>query len=293
MPDPHNPPPGVLGEGGRVMRARVGALPGAATRQSGSGGTERSTSPGAPDGTHPRMRRVPSRAVFPPTLPPEDHMTSLRTLCIVLVSLAALPAAGLQAQGIIIPDRCDECRRPGQGAGLPVESITFETTIEGQVATTHVTQVFRNETRQVLEGTYFFPLPDDASISEFAIWDGDRRLAGRGAPPRRGAPHLRRHRAPRARPRPAGVRRAQPVPGPHLSHPRARHQEAGAHLHAGAAGGERHRGLPLPAGHRPQRRARGAVRGARGRCAPAAACAPSTPPRTTWTCAAGAAAAPP
>lgn len=109
-------------------------------------------------------------------------MTSLRTLCIALVSLAALPAAGLQAQGIIIPDRCDECRRPGQGAGLPVESITFETTIEGQVATTHVTQVFRNETRQVLEGTYFFPLPDDASISEFAIWDGDRRLAGEVRP---------------------------------------------------------------------------------------------------------------
>ncbi|HEX6909403.1 MAG TPA: VIT and VWA domain-containing protein [Longimicrobium sp.] len=109
-------------------------------------------------------------------------MPSLRSLCIAIATAAALPAAGLQAQGIIIPDRCDECRVPGRGAGLPVESITFETTIEGQVATTHVTQVFRNETRQVLEGTYFFPLPDDASISEFAIWDGDRRLEGEVRP---------------------------------------------------------------------------------------------------------------
>jgi Ca-activated chloride channel family protein len=106
----------------------------------------------------------------------------LRRLLPSLAALAALSAAGLQAQGIIVPHPCDECRRPGQRAGLPVESITFETTIEGQVATTHVTQVFRNETRQVLEGTYFFPLPDDASISEFAIWDGDRRLQGEVRP---------------------------------------------------------------------------------------------------------------
>lgn len=109
-------------------------------------------------------------------------MTPIRRLCIALAALAILPAGGLRAQGIIIPDRCGECRLPGRGAGLPVESITFETTVEGQVATTHVTQVFRNETRQVLEGTYFFPLPDDASISEFAIWDGDRRLAGEVRP---------------------------------------------------------------------------------------------------------------
>lgn len=106
----------------------------------------------------------------------------LRRLLLPFAALAALSAGGAQAQGIIIPDRCDECRRPGPGSGLPVESITFETTIEGQVATTHVTQVFRNETRQVLEGTYFFPLPDDASISEFAIWDGERRLAGEVRP---------------------------------------------------------------------------------------------------------------
>ena len=29
-----------------------------------------------------------------------------------------------------------------------------------------------------LEGTYFFPIPESASIAEFAIWDGDRRLVG-------------------------------------------------------------------------------------------------------------------
>ena len=29
-----------------------------------------------------------------------------------------------------------------------------------------------------MEGTYFFPIPEQASITEFAIWDGDRRLVG-------------------------------------------------------------------------------------------------------------------
>ncbi|HET9479839.1 MAG TPA: VIT domain-containing protein, partial [Pyrinomonadaceae bacterium] len=61
---------------------------------------------------------------------------------------------------------------------LPVKSIKIDTKISSQVATTHVEQVFRNDTNFVLEGTYFFPIPETASIAEFAIWDGDRRLVG-------------------------------------------------------------------------------------------------------------------
>ncbi|CAA9366977.1 MAG: hypothetical protein AVDCRST_MAG89-4184, partial [uncultured Gemmatimonadetes bacterium] len=86
-------------------------------------------------------------------------------------------------------------------------------------------------------------------------------VGGRGAAARRGPAHLRRHRPPRARSRAAGVRGPEPVPGAHLSHPRAGHQEAGAHLHAGAARRERQRGIPLPAGHRPERGAGGAADG--------------------------------
>ncbi|WP_420125337.1 VIT and vWA domain-containing protein [Longimicrobium sp.] len=109
-------------------------------------------------------------------------MKLLRTLTLALAGLACT-AGGLQAQGVIVPRPCADCRpTPGQPAGLPVESVTFETTIQGQVATTHVTQVFRNPHPQVMEGTYFFPLPEEASITEFAIWDGDRRLQGEVRP---------------------------------------------------------------------------------------------------------------
>jgi Ca-activated chloride channel homolog len=97
-----------------------------------------------------------------------------------LAALLLLLAPGLSAQGIIVPTECHQCTV--RTAGIPVESVVFETTIEGQVATTRVTQVFRNPSAQVMEGTYFFPLPEDASITEFAIWDGDRRLAGEVRP---------------------------------------------------------------------------------------------------------------
>jgi Ca-activated chloride channel family protein len=46
------------------------------------------------------------------------------------------------------------------------------------VATVHVEQVFHNDTWATLEGTFFFPIPESASVSEFAIWDGNRRLVG-------------------------------------------------------------------------------------------------------------------
>ncbi|HEY0321152.1 MAG TPA: VIT and VWA domain-containing protein [Pyrinomonadaceae bacterium] len=98
----------------------------------------------------------------------------------LLIVLAAAMSAS--AQGVIVPRPCDRCPRPPQPVtlprSLPIKSINIETTIKGQVATTHVTQVFRNDTNAVLEGTYFFPIPESASIVEFAIWDGDRKLVG-------------------------------------------------------------------------------------------------------------------
>ncbi|HEX5707188.1 MAG TPA: VIT and VWA domain-containing protein [Pyrinomonadaceae bacterium] len=96
-----------------------------------------------------------------------------------------LLAAGARAQGVIVPGPCHRCPpRPPMPRpvplpnALPVKSVKIETRIANQVATTHVEQVFRNDTDMTLEGTYFFPIPETASIAEFAIWDGDRRLVG-------------------------------------------------------------------------------------------------------------------
>ena len=105
-------------------------------------------------------------------------------LCILFgLMLLALASATASAQGVIIPRPCERCPRPiprpvPLPPALPVKSIKIDTKISGQVATTHVEQVFRNDTDATLEGTYFFPIPETASISEFAIWDGDKRLVG-------------------------------------------------------------------------------------------------------------------
>jgi len=86
------------------------------------------------------------------------------------------------AQGVIVPGPCERCPRPPRPIplprSLPVKSIKIDTKISSQVATTHVEQIFRNDTDLTMEGIYFFPIPEQASISEFAIWDGDRRLVG-------------------------------------------------------------------------------------------------------------------
>ena len=100
------------------------------------------------------------------------------TICLGFAAVAA-------AQGVIVPGPCRRCPSPpvewpprNLPRALPVKSIKIDTKISSQVATTHVEQVFRNNTPLTLEGTYFFPIPESASIAEFAIWDGDRRLVG-------------------------------------------------------------------------------------------------------------------
>jgi Ca-activated chloride channel family protein len=108
-------------------------------------------------------------------------VTFSRQLLLILFTLCAL-AAFARAQGVIVPRPCETCPRPPRPVqlppALPVKSIKIETKISAQVATTHVEQIFRNDTDATLEGTYFFPIPETASISEFAIWDGERRLVG-------------------------------------------------------------------------------------------------------------------
>ena len=114
-----------------------------------------------------------------------NHFISL--LCAVTVGL--LSAWSTAAQGVIVPIICDvrPCPRPVPPPRprpvpvpiiLPIKSINVEVKINGQVATTHVEQVFRNDSPYTLEGTYFFPIPETASIVEFAIWENGKKLVG-------------------------------------------------------------------------------------------------------------------
>lgn len=115
-------------------------------------------------------------------------MSSFKTifLAVFAVFCGLMAVSGVSAQGVIVPIVCDfrPCRpiprpRPIPLPNvLPVKSIKIDTKIEGQVATTHVEQVFRNDTPHTLEGTYFFPIPEAASIVEFSIWENGKKLVG-------------------------------------------------------------------------------------------------------------------
>jgi Ca-activated chloride channel family protein len=96
---------------------------------------------------------------------------------LVVIALLLVPSAPALADGIIIPMPPPD---------IPIIEVPFLTikyhrvtvTIEDQVATTHVDQVFVNEGRHEVEGTYIFPLPEDATISEFAMWVDGEKLEG-------------------------------------------------------------------------------------------------------------------
>jgi len=88
------------------------------------------------------------------------------------VLLAAAPA--LWADGFIIPSP-----RPGQD--IPPLSVKYhrvKVEIVNQVARTSVDQVFVNHFGRDIEGTYIFPVPEGASVSEFAMYIGNERVQG-------------------------------------------------------------------------------------------------------------------
>lgn len=110
-------------------------------------------------------------------------LATLFVLAVVAGQLV-LPTAAL-ADGIIIPEPpiclppCPIPPPPPQETPyLTVQTHRVNVTIDNQVATTRVDQVFRNDSDWALEGTYIFPLPENAAISDFAMWVNGERVDG-------------------------------------------------------------------------------------------------------------------
>ncbi|MCR4407943.1 MAG: VIT domain-containing protein [Anaerolineae bacterium] len=90
--------------------------------------------------------------------------------------LALAWAGPAHADGIIIIDPPPDTHEP---INLVIKYHKVTVTIEGQVATTHVDQVFVNESQWALEGTYIFPMPEEAAISEFGMWVDGQKWEGK------------------------------------------------------------------------------------------------------------------
>jgi Ca-activated chloride channel family protein len=85
-----------------------------------------------------------------------------------------LLSGSLFGDGFIIP-------RPRQGETIPSLTVKYHRVsvdIINQVAKTSIDQVFINNHSRDIEGTYIFPLPEDASITEFAMYVGGEKVEG-------------------------------------------------------------------------------------------------------------------
>ncbi len=90
------------------------------------------------------------------------------TLTTILISIPSLAAA----QGFLVPP-----------TDMPTETFSLESqrvlvAVDEGVASFQVEQVFRNNTDSQLEATFYFPLPEEASLSEFAMWINGKKTKG-------------------------------------------------------------------------------------------------------------------
>lgn len=109
------------------------------------------------------------------------NRSSLYTLLVILVLTLIMPISA-RADGIIIPDPipCDPppCPRP-----IPIEQLDIryhhvDVTIKDQVVVTHVNQMFYNPNTWQIEGTYIFPIPVDAVVTDFILWVDGKPVQG-------------------------------------------------------------------------------------------------------------------
>jgi Ca-activated chloride channel homolog len=95
-------------------------------------------------------------------------------LLAMFAALALAAPAALRADGFIIPDH-----PPGEPVPpLSVKYHHVKVEIVDQVAKTSVDQVFINHFGRDIEGTYIFPVPEGASVSDFAMYIGNERVKG-------------------------------------------------------------------------------------------------------------------
>jgi Ca-activated chloride channel homolog len=106
----------------------------------------------------------------------------LRFVSIAAVLAALLPAASVIAQGdsrLIMPPPPPH---PVIQRDLTLTDMKVDVRIDGAVAQTTIRQTLRNDGTRVAEGQYLLPLPRGASVSNFAINDGDTRLEAKLLP---------------------------------------------------------------------------------------------------------------
>lgn len=101
----------------------------------------------------------------------------MRAFSLALITGVALTLPpGLHAQGWIEQDRMAPTPRP-DGPVIRVGS-SVRMIIEGRVIRIEVEELFRNTGGRIAEGAYLYPMPGEATFSDFSLFQGDQELKG-------------------------------------------------------------------------------------------------------------------
>jgi Ca-activated chloride channel homolog len=92
---------------------------------------------------------------------------------VLLLCIFASTTAHAQS-GVLIPFNSEK----PDPAILTLDEMSVNINIDNQFARVKVVQIFGNKTSSTQEGKYIFLIPTTASISDFAVWDGDVRIPG-------------------------------------------------------------------------------------------------------------------
>jgi Ca-activated chloride channel family protein len=101
----------------------------------------------------------------------------MKTVVLLAMLMACVFVAPAGADGIIIVDPPPNLDISLDEA-LNIKYHRVNVTIEDQVANTRVDQVFVNPNDWEAEGTYIFPLPEGAAVSDFVMWVDGKPVRG-------------------------------------------------------------------------------------------------------------------
>jgi Ca-activated chloride channel homolog len=92
-------------------------------------------------------------------------------LAAAIAPTAAIGPTPADAAGLLVADG-------GFGGVLRIKDHDVRVTINNGVAVTEIEQVFVNTEQRVVEALYTFPVPKDASVSNFSMWIGGKEMIG-------------------------------------------------------------------------------------------------------------------
>ena len=96
----------------------------------------------------------------------------MKKTVLTLLALLLAPTLLLADAGILIP----RDKAQPDPAVLSLEEMEITVRIDNGDARVFVRQIFANHTDHIEEGNYIFALPSQATVSDFAVWDGATRI---------------------------------------------------------------------------------------------------------------------